>query len=60
MAKTMKGVLGFKLGMTQMWDENNKVVSVTVVHGRTVRRNACSHPGRSTGYNAVQLGFGAI
>ena len=29
--KTTKGLLGTKLGMTQVWDENNKLVPVTVV-----------------------------
>ena len=28
---TTKGLLGTKLGMTQVWDENNKLVPVTVV-----------------------------
>ena len=28
--KTQKGLLGTKLGMTQVWDENNRVVPVTV------------------------------
>ncbi len=27
----IKGILGDKLGMTQVWDENNRVVPVTVV-----------------------------
>ena len=31
MGKQIKGVLGEKLGMTQVWDENNRVVPVTVV-----------------------------
>ena len=31
MAKQIKGVLGEKLGMTQVWDENNRIVPVTVV-----------------------------
>ncbi|MDO9397752.1 MAG: 50S ribosomal protein L3, partial [Herbiconiux sp.] len=30
-AKTSKGLLGKKLGMTQVWDENNRLVPVTVV-----------------------------
>ena len=31
-----KGLLGTKLGMTQVWDDNNKLVPVTVVEaGRT-------------------------
>ena len=29
--RTVKGLLGKKLGMTQVWDENNKLVPVTVV-----------------------------
>ena len=31
MSKQVKGVLGEKLGMTQVWDENNRIVPVTVV-----------------------------
>ena len=31
MNKTVKGLLGTKLGMTQVWDENNKLIPVTVV-----------------------------
>lgn len=31
MAKNIKGILGEKLGMTQVWDENNRIVPVTVV-----------------------------
>ena len=31
MSTNVKGVLGEKLGMTQVWDDNNKVVPVTVV-----------------------------
>ena len=29
--KTSKGLLGKKLGMTQVWDANNKLIPVTVV-----------------------------
>jgi len=29
--KTQKGLLGTKLGMTQVWDENNRLVPVTVI-----------------------------
>lgn len=35
MAKQIKGILGEKLGMTQVWDENNRVVPVTVVKAAT-------------------------
>ena len=30
-ATTTRGVLGTKLGMTQVWDENNLMVPVTVI-----------------------------
>jgi large subunit ribosomal protein L3 len=29
--RTVKGLLGKKLGMTQVWDENNKMIPITVV-----------------------------
>ena len=29
--RNVKGLLGTKLGMTQLWDENNRVVPVTVI-----------------------------
>src|SRR6478672_9289098 len=54
-----KGILGTKMGMTQVFDENNKVVPVTVVKAgpnvvtriRTAERD---------GYTAVQLAYGEI
>ena len=59
MAKQIKGILGEKLGMTQVWDENNRVVPVTVVKASpnvvTQVRDA-----DTDGYAAVQLGYGAI
>jgi large subunit ribosomal protein L3 len=59
MAKQIKGVLGEKLGMTQVWDENNRIVPVTVVKAGpcvvTQVRTA-----DSDGYNAVQIAFGEI
>ncbi|MGC0422282.1 50S ribosomal protein L3 [Embleya sp. AB8] len=59
MTKQMKGILGKKLGMTQVWDENNRVVPVTVVEAGpcvvTQVRNA-----EVDGYSAVQIAFGAI
>jgi len=59
MAKQQKGILGEKLGMTQVWDDNNRVVPVTVVKAgpnvvtqvRTADRD---------GYEAVQIAFGEI
>ena len=41
MGKQMKGLLGEKLGMTQVFDENNRIVPVTVVAAGSVR----GHPG---------------
>ena len=58
MDRQVKGILGAKLGMTQVWD-NNKVVPVTVVQAgpcvvTQVRTTAAD------GYSAVQLAYGAI
>src|SRR5690348_10869742 len=58
MDRQVKGILGEKLGMTQVWD-NNKVVPVTVVQAGpcvvTQVRTA-----ETDGYSAVQLAYGAI
>ena len=59
MAKQIKGILGEKLGMTQVWDENNRIVPVTVVKAGPCVVTAVRTPD-TDGYNAVQLGFGAI
>ena len=63
MAKTfernVKGLLGTKLGMTQTWDENNRVVPVTVVAAATNVVTQVRHP-ETDGYNAIQVGFGEI
>lgn len=59
MSKNVKGVLGEKLGMTQVWDDNNRVVPVTVVKaGPCVVTQVRSAD--VDGYAAVQLGFGAV
>ena len=57
--RTVQGVLGEKLGMTQVFDANNRIVPVTVVKAgpcvvtqiRTVEND---------GYSAVQIAFGVI
>ena len=59
MAKQMKGILGTKLGMTQVFDENGQVVPVTVVKAGPCVVTAVRTPGRD-GYSAVQMGFGEI
>ena len=59
MTKNVKGVLGEKLGMTQVWDDNNKIVPVTVVKAGPCVVTQVRTPDVD-GYSAVQLGFGAI
>ncbi|MCZ2402098.1 50S ribosomal protein L3 [Paenarthrobacter sp. Z7-10] len=58
-SRNIKGILGTKLGMTQVWDENNRLVPVTVVQADsnviTQLRNAAVD-----GYTAVQIGYGQI
>jgi large subunit ribosomal protein L3 len=57
--KTVKGLLGKKLGMTQVWDENNRLIPVTVVEAGsnvvTQIKNA-----ETDGYSAIQVAYGAI
>jgi large subunit ribosomal protein L3 len=57
--RSVKGVLGEKLGMTQVWDADNRLVPVTVVRVDpnvvTQVRNA-----ETDGYDAVQIAFGAL
>ncbi len=57
--RNVKGLLGTKLGMTQLWDENNRVVPVTVVAASTNVVTQVRGPEKD-GYNAVQIGFGEI
>lgn len=55
----IKGILGNKLGMTQVFDEQNRVVPVTVVKaGPCVVTQVRTE--ETDGYNAVQIAFGAI
>jgi len=57
--KTTKGVLGKKLGMTQVWDENNKLIPVTVVE---ITPNVVTQlrTQEIDGYTAVQIAYGQI
>ena len=57
--KTVKGLLGTKLGMTQVWDENNKLIPVTVVEITPNVVTQLRTP-EVDGYNAVQIATGAI
>src|SRR6201991_4078454 len=54
-----KSILGTKLGMTQVFDENNKVVPVTVVKAGPNVVTMIRTPERD-GYSAVQLAYGEI
>ncbi|GAB1689292.1 50S ribosomal protein L3 [Krasilnikovia sp. M28-CT-15] len=58
MDRQVKGILGAKLGMTQVWD-NGKVVPVTVVQAGPCVVTQVRTP-ETDGYSAVQLAFGAI
>jgi large subunit ribosomal protein L3 len=55
----VKGLLGTKLGMTQLWDEDNRIVPVTVVAAATNVVTQVRTPEKD-GYNAIQVGFGEI
>lgn len=57
--KNVKGLLGTKLGMTQVWDENGNVVPVTVVE---VSPNVVTQVRTEDvdGYSAVQIATGQI
>jgi large subunit ribosomal protein L3 len=59
MGRKVKGVLGEKLGMTQVWDDDNRVIPVTVIKAGPCVVTQVRTPD-SDGYSAVQLGFGAI
>ncbi len=57
--RQITGILGTKLGMTQVFDENNRVVPVTVVQaGPNVVTQV--RTAENDGYVAVQLAYGAI
>ncbi len=58
--RTVKGLLGTKLGMTQMWDENNKIVPVTVIAADSNVITQVKTSDSSNGYNAVQVGYGEV
>lgn len=54
-----KGILGRKLGMTQIFDEVGRAIPVTVIEAGpclVVNKRTAEHDG----YNAIQVGFGDI
>jgi large subunit ribosomal protein L3 len=58
-ARKSTGLLGEKLGMTQVFDENNRMVPVTVVKAGPCVVTQIRTADRD-GYSAVQIAFGAI
>ena len=55
----INAIYGKKLGMTQLFNENDQVVPVTVIVAEP--NTVCQVKTKETdGYEAVQLGFGAI
>jgi large subunit ribosomal protein L3 len=57
--RQVKGVLGEKLGMTQVWDAAGKLVPVTVVQAGPCVVTQVRTAGND-GYDAVQIAYGAI
>jgi large subunit ribosomal protein L3 len=57
--RKITGILGTKLGMTQVFDENNRVVPVTVVQAGPNVVTQVRTP-ETDGYTAVQLAYGSI
>ena len=53
----MKGLLGIKLGMTQLFDETGTVTPVTIIQAGPCFVTQVKTT-ESDGYNAVQVGFG--
>ena len=52
-------ILGRKIGMTQVWDEEDNVVPVTVIQAGPCTVSQVKTEA-TDGYNAVQIGFGSI
>jgi len=54
-----RGVLGIKLGMTQVWDDNNLLIPVTVIQ---VAPNVVTQirTQEIDGYEAIQIASGGI
>lgn len=60
----LPGILGTKIGMTHLFNEEGRMVTVTVVQAGPVYitqvKTDQEREGKSDGYNAVQVGFGDI
>lgn len=55
----MKSIMGKKIGMTQIFDENGVMIPVTVVEAGPVVVTQIKTE-ETDGYNAVQVGFGEV
>jgi large subunit ribosomal protein L3 len=58
MANSMMGLLGRKIGMTQIFDEAGTVMPVTVIEAGPNKVLRVKLASSSDGYSALQLGFG--
>jgi large subunit ribosomal protein L3 len=59
MAAITKGILGEKLGMTQIFDDDSRVVPVTVIKAGPCRVTSVK-TSESDGYSAIQLAYGPV
>ena len=59
MERAVKGIIGEKLGMTQVWDDQNQVVPVTVIQAGPCVVTQVRTPS-TDGYSAVQLAYGQV
>ena len=59
MQRTVKGILGEKLGMTQVFTDDGRAVPVTVLRAGPCTVTQIRTPERD-GYAAVQIGFGEV
>jgi large subunit ribosomal protein L3 len=55
----MKGLIGRKVGMTQIFDENGSALPVTLIEAGPCYVTYIRQPG-TDGYSAIQLGFGEV
>ena len=54
-----KAIVGTKVGMTQVWDENNRVIGVTVLRVSPCRVVQVKTNARD-GYSAIQVTYGMV
>ncbi|MEX2586909.1 MAG: 50S ribosomal protein L3 [Actinomycetota bacterium] len=59
MAVITKGIVGRKMGMTQIFDDQARVVPVTVIQAGPCRISAIRTP-ETDGYSAIQMAFGEV